>query len=241
LCKNFGALSVLRDVSFTIDDEELSVVIIGPNGAGKTTLFNLITGELAPTEGSIYLFGRDVTRVSRYRRTHLGMARTFQLVDLFPYFTVLENLLLSLQAHEPFRYQMLRPIEAYGGLYIKAESLLKEMHLWDKRDLPISVLSHGEQRLIELLMGIAAGPKIILLDEPTAGLTSSESEWLSGIIQRLLQDVTTVMIEHDMNIAFTLAERIIVLHQGTIVADSSPEEIRGDPKVREVYLGTDVG
>jgi len=239
LSKNFGALMVLYDISFAINREERSVAIIGPNGAGKTTLFNLITGELTPSGGRVYLFSKDITKLPCHRRTHLGMARTFQIVDLFPYFTVMENLLLSLQAHEPFRYQMFRPITAYGNLYDKAEGLLREMNLWEKKDFPITVLSHGEQRLVELLMGIAAGPKILLLDEPTAGLTSSESEWLSNIIQKLLQDVTAVIIEHDMKIAFTLAERIIVLHQGFIVADGNPEEIRTNSKVREVYLGTE--
>lgn len=239
LSKDFGALRVLDGISFAINSEERRVVIIGPNGAGKTTLFNLITGELPPSRGRIYLFDRDVTKVPSYRRTHLGMARTFQIVDLFPYFSVMENLLLSLQARESSRYQMIRPMTAYGSLYRKAEDLLKKMNLWEKRDFPLTVLSHGEQRLVELLMGIGAEPRVLLLDEPTAGLTSSESEWLSNIIENLLQNVTTVMIEHDMKIAFTFAERMIVLHYGRIVADGNPDEIRSNPSVREVYLGTD--
>ncbi|MDY7035434.1 MAG: ABC transporter ATP-binding protein [Thermodesulfobacteriota bacterium] len=239
LAKSFGALTVLHDISFTITSEESRVVIIGPNGAGKTTLFNLITGELTPSEGRTYLFSNNVTKMPCFRRTHLGMARTFQITDLFPLFTVMENLLLALQAHEPFRYQMFRPITAYGHIFEKAEGLLKGMDLFEKKDLLINTLSHGETRLVELLMGIATRPKIILLDEPTAGLTSSESEWLSNIIQKLLQNVTSVIIEHDMKIAFKLAERIIVLHQGRILADGDPEEIRANPKVREVYLGTE--
>jgi branched-chain amino acid transport system ATP-binding protein len=238
LYKNFGALQVVRDLSFTIPAEERRVVIIGPNGAGKTTLFNLISGELPSSGGTIHLFGRDVTRMPCYRRTRMGLARTFQITDLFPYFTLMENLLLALQAHDPCAYQMLRPLRSYGHLYEKAETLLREMKLWEKRDFAITALSHGEMRLVELMLGIAGGPKILLLDEPTAGLTRSEGVWLASMIQHLLKDVTLLIIEHDMQIAFALAERIIVLHQGTIVADGKPEEIKTNPRIKEIYLGT---
>jgi branched-chain amino acid transport system ATP-binding protein len=238
LYKNFGALQVVRDLSFTIPAEERRVVIIGPNGAGKTTLFNLISGELPPSGGTIHLFGRDVTKMPCYRRTRMGLARTFQITDLFPYFTLMENLLLALQAHDPCAYQMLRPLRSYGHLYEKAEKLLRQMKLWEKRDSAITALSHGEMRLVELMLGIAGGPKILLLDEPTAGLTRSEGVWLANMIQNLLKDVTLLIIEHDMQIAFALAERIIVLHQGAIVADGKPEEVRTNPRIKEIYLGT---
>jgi branched-chain amino acid transport system ATP-binding protein len=238
LYKNFGALQVVRDLSFSVPAEERRVVIIGPNGAGKTTLFNLISGELPPSGGSIHLFGHDVTKMPCYRRTRLALARTFQITDLFPYFTLMENLLLALQAHDPCAYQMLRPRRSYGHLDEKAEKLLREMKLWEKRDSAITALSHGEMRLVELMLGIAAEPKILLLDEPTAGLTRSEGVWLANMIQDLLKDVTLLIIEHDMQIAFALAERIIVLHQGTIVADGKPEEIKTNPRIKEIYLGT---
>ena len=238
LCKNFGALQVVRDLSFSMTVEERRVVIIGPNGAGKTTFFNLISGELPPSEGTIHLYGRDVTRMPCYRRTRLGLARTFQITDLFPYFTLMENLLLALQAHDPCAYQMLRPLRTYRHLYEKAEKLLVEMKLWEKKDFVITSLSHGEMRLVELMMGIAGGPRILLLDEPTAGLTRSEGVWLANMIQNLLKDMTLLIIEHDMQIAFALAERIVVLHQGAIVADGKPEEIRTNPRIKEIYLGT---
>ncbi len=238
LYKNFGALQVTRDISLTIADEERRVVIIGPNGAGKTTLFNLISGEISATEGTIHLFGRDVTKMACFRRTSLGLARTFQVTDLFPFFTLMENLLFALQAHDPCAYQMLRPLRSYVHLYEKAEKLLRDMKLWDKRDFVITALSHGEMRLVELMLGIAGNPKVLLLDEPTAGLTRSEAVWLSKMIQDLLKDVTLLIIEHDMQIAFALAERIIVLHQGAVVADGSPEEIRMNPRIKEIYLGT---
>jgi branched-chain amino acid transport system ATP-binding protein len=238
LSKNFGALAVLDNLSFEIRAEERRVVIIGPNGAGKTTLFNVISGELLPSRGVIHLFGKDVTNMPCHRRTRLGLARTFQVTDLFPYFTLMENLLLALQAHDPCKYQMLRPLSSYDHLYEKAEQLLKEMKLWEKRDLLISMLSHGETRLVEILLGVAASPRILLLDEPMAGLTTSESVWLAGIIQNLLKDVTLIIIEHDMTIAFGLAERMIVLHQGEIAADGTPEEIRVNQRCKEIYLGT---
>jgi branched-chain amino acid transport system ATP-binding protein len=165
LSKSFGALSVLDNLSFDFWAEERRVVVIGPNGAGKTTLFNLISGELLPSQGTIHLFGRDVTRMPCHRRTRLGLARTFQVTDLFPYFTLMENLLLALQAHDPCKYQMLRPLSTYNHLYKRAEELLKEMNLWEKKDLLISMLSHGETRLVEILLGVAANPKILLLDE----------------------------------------------------------------------------
>jgi len=217
------------------------VVIIGPNGAGKTTLFNLIAGELAPSAGKVYLFSKEVTKMRCYCRAHLGLGRTFQVIDLFPYFTVMDNTLLALQAQQPFRYQMFRPITAYTNLHDKAKALLEGIGLWQKRDFAITALSHGEMRQVELILGLAMEPKLLLLDEPTAGLTSSESQSLAEIIRDLLQDVTVVIIEHDMKVAFTLAERIIVLHQGEIVADGKPEDIRTNPKVREVYLGEEVG
>ena len=213
------------------------VVIIGPNGAGKTTLFNVITGELAPSAGKVHLFSRDVTKMPCHRRTHLGLGRTFQVTNLFTYFTVMDNILLALQAHRPFRYQMFRPITGYPVLYDRARELLEGIGLWEKQNFLIAELSHGEMRKVELILGLAVEPKILLLDEPTAGLTSSEAESFGHIIRDLLRDVTVVIIEHDMKVAFALADRIIVLHQGEIVADGEPQEIKANPGVKEVYLG----
>ena len=241
LSKSFGAINVLRDITFSVTREERRIVIIGPNGAGKTTLFNLISGELPSSGGSIHLFGRDVTRMPCYRRTRLGLARTFQISDLFPDFTLMDNVLLALQAHDSCSYRMLRSLRSYSHLYEKAETLLTEMKLYDKRDYPIASLSHGETRLAEIILGIAAGPKVLLLDEPTSGLTSSEGVWLAHLIQNLLKDITILMIEHDMNIAFDLADRMLVLHQGEMVADGEPEEIRKNARVKEIYLGTHHG
>ncbi|MBI5444632.1 MAG: ABC transporter ATP-binding protein [Deltaproteobacteria bacterium] len=237
LSKSFGALTVVFDVSFTVAAEERRIAVIGPNGAGKTTLFNLISGEFLPTQGTVRLFGTDVTKTPAHRRTSLGLARTFQVTDLFPQFTLRENLLLALQAHDRCRYGMFRPLSEHRHLWERAEELLKELKLWEKRDYPVGALSHGETRLVEILVGVAGRPKLLLLDEPMAGLTSSESVWLAGIIRNLLKDVTVLMVEHDMSIAFELAERMIVLHQGELVADGEPAEIRANQRCRNVYLG----
>jgi branched-chain amino acid transport system ATP-binding protein len=228
---------VLREVSFALEQGGPRVIIIGPNGAGKTTLFNIITGELPPSSGKIHLFTKDVTKMQCYRRTHLGLGRTFQIIDLFPDFTVMENTLLALQAHKMSCFHMIRPLASYRNLYDKGKALLESFSLWEKKDFPIRALSHGEMRHVELILGLAMEPRILLLDEPTAGLTSSESEKLAHLIQNLSRDITLVIIEHDMKVAFALAERMIVLHNGEILADGDPQEIRANSRVKEVYLG----
>ena len=228
---------MLRDISFALEQGGPRLVIIGPNGAGKTTLFNIITGELTPSSGKIHLFSRDVTKMECHRRAHLKLGRTFQIVDLFFDFTVMENILLALEAHETSCFHMIRPLSLYKNMYGKARTLLERFGLWEKRDFPIRTLSHGEMRHVELILGLATEPKILLLDEPTAGLTSSESERLAHLIQNLSRDITLIMIEHDMKVAFALAERMIVLYNGEILVDGKPEEIRANPKVKEVYLG----
>ena len=213
------------------------MVIIGPNGAGKTTLFNIITGELSPSGGKVFLFSKDVTKMQCYRRTHYGLGRTFQIVDLFPNFTVMENTCLAFLPHETSCFRMIRPFSAYKKLHEKARALLEGFGLWEKREFPINALSHGEMRHVELILGLAMEPKVLLLDEPTAGLTSSESQKLASLIESLHRDISLVMIEHDMKVAFSLAERLIVLHQGEVLADGEPEKIRANSKVKEVYLG----
>lgn len=241
ISKDFGSLSVLRDVSFSINDTERIVSIIGPNGAGKTTLFNVISGEYSPKRGKVYFFSKDITKMRRYRRPHLGLSRTFQITDLFPNFTVNENIVLALQARERFRYQMLRAITGYTHLYEKADALLEKVNLLHKKSVTLSGLSHGEMRLVELLLGFALQPTVLLLDEPLAGLTSSESEWIAGLIKDLSKNVIVILIEHDIKIAFMLAERVLVLHQGVIIADGPPEAIKENKKVRQIYLGREVG
>ena len=240
LCKNFGRLVVMDDVSLTVNSDDGRVVIIGPNGAGKTTLFNLISGEVPPSSGNIFLFLKDITRMPNHKRCHLGLSRTFQVVNLFSNFTVMDNVLMALKAHAPFRFQMLRPLASFKEIFKRATTLIEQIGLFEKRNFTINTLSHGEMRQVELMMGIACNPKVLLLDEPAAGLTSSEAKEFLALLKRISGEITLITIEHDMTVAFELADRIIVLDQGQILADGKPSEIAINPRVREVYLGEDL-
>jgi branched-chain amino acid transport system ATP-binding protein len=214
-------------------------VILGPNGAGKTTLFNLITGLLSPLTGTIRLFGDDVTALSPYRRARLGLGRTFQINTLFPRLTVLESVILAVQGADAARFSLWRPRSAYRHLEERAQDLLVEWNLADRRDVPTRELSYGEQRQVELLLALAGRPRALLLDEPTAGLSAVETAAVVGMIQRFPRDVTVLLIEHDMDVALTLAERVTVMHQGRVLADGTRDEVRADARVTEIYLGSE--
>jgi branched-chain amino acid transport system ATP-binding protein len=211
--------------------------LIGPNGAGKTTLFNLISGTLPVSGGAISLFGQDVTRAPTHRRAALGLARTFQITNLFPDLTVLENCLLAVQALLPVKFSMLRPVTAYGTLRERARAMLEAVGLEAVAEARVNVLSHGEQRQLEIALALAGRPRVLLLDEPTAGLSPAESRLMAALLARLDPAITVLMIEHDMDIALELSPTVTVLHYGRVIADGSREEIRADPQVREIYLG----
>lgn len=236
LSKNFGGLWAARDVSLEIEEGERRA-IIGPNGAGKTTLFHLISGFLFPSSGRIYLFGRDVTDLQAHRRAALGMARTFQVTNLFQKLTLFENILLGVQAIQRARFCFYRPITSFREIILEVERLLKEWNLWEKREVLLKNLSYGEQRQIEVIMALATKPRLLLLDEPTSGLSPAETAMVTSIIKRLPREITTILIEHDMDVAFEIAEKITVLHFGSILAEGSLEQIKGNPKVTEIYLG----
>ncbi len=212
--------------------------LIGPNGAGKTTLFNLISGDLSPSGGRIILFGRDVTNLPPHRRAALGLARTFQITNLFPSLTVLENLLLAVQALERTKLSLVRPVTSYPHLYERARAILDSVGLGDKEEEVVRNLSHGEQRQIEVAMALASRPRLLLLDEPTAGLSLAESRLMTGLLKRLDAGITLLIIEHDMDVAFALTDRVTVLHNGKVVADGGRDEVKADPLVREIYLGS---
>ena len=211
--------------------------LIGPNGAGKTTLFNLISGTLPVSGGAISLFGQDVTRAPAHRRAALGLARTFQITNLFPDLTVRENCLLAVQALSPVKFSMFRPLSAYGALRARAHATLEAVGLDAVADARVNVLSHGEQRQLEIALALAGRPRVLLLDEPTAGLSPAESRLMAQLIAGLDPAITVLMIEHDMDIALELSPQVTVLHYGRVIADGSREEIRADPQVREIYLG----
>jgi branched-chain amino acid transport system ATP-binding protein len=240
LSKSFGGVQALQDISFSVEAGR-KLAIIGPNGAGKTTLFNVLNGQLSATAGRVYIFGQDITTMPTHRRIHLGEARSFQLSSLFPSLTVLENILFAIQGTRPHRFQMLRPITAYKHLFFKAEELLESMDLWGKRDYLVKAISYGEQRKLEIALSLASEPKLLLLDEPSCGLTGAESADLIKMIRNLGQDITVLIVAHDMDLVFGLADRIMVLHYGQIIAEGTPEEIQADPRVQEIYMGLEEG
>jgi branched-chain amino acid transport system ATP-binding protein len=237
LTHDFGGLRALDGVTLDVADGERRV-ILGPNGAGKTTLFNLVTGLLRPTTGRVRLLGHDVTRLSSHRRARLGLGRTFQITTLFPRLTVLDSVLLAVQGADGARFALHRPLGAYRHLVQRAEALLDEWGLRMRRGVAAHLLSYGEQRQLELVLALAARPRVLLLDEPTAGLSPGETASVVGLVRRLPREMTILLIEHDMDVALELAERVTVLHHGRVVADGPTEAVRRDPRVTEIYLGT---
>lgn len=238
LSKNFGALPAVNNVSFTVERGQ-RWAIIGPNGAGKTTLFNLLNGLISPTSGQVYLFSQNVTHLPIHRRIALGLGRTFQVTSLMPDLTVLDNILLAIQALKPYRFSMFRPQSTYHDLSDEARILLEQWNLWERRDILIRNLSYGERPKVELIMALASKPKLLLLDEPTSGMNLAETEAIMAMIKNLERDITILLIAHDMDLVFGLdLDHITVLHYGQIVAEGMPQEIKADPRVREIYLGT---
>ena len=238
LSQSFGGLTVIEDISFSLGSAE-KVALIGPNGAGKTTLMNVLSGFITPVAGRIYLLGKDVTNMSSHGRVSLGLSRSFQINTLFPKLSLLMNVLLAIQGIQPTRYQMIRPITAYKDNLKRAQELLELVDLWGEKESPITALSHGQQRQVEIILALASKPRLLLLDEPSAGLTSGETMNLVHMIRNLMGDSTVFFCAHDLDLVFSLAERVVVLYYGQIVAQGPPEEIQIDPKVREIYFGTE--
>jgi branched-chain amino acid transport system ATP-binding protein len=237
LSKSFGGLRAVRDVTLKIMPGDRKA-IIGPNGAGKTTLFNLITGIFPATSGQVVLFGQDVTRWPSHRRTALGMARTFQITSLFPKLTVLDNVLLAIQGLRRSKFVMWRFLSSYRDFYDRADGLLERARFLDRKDTEVRYLSHGEQRQLEIILGLASDPKILLLDEPAAGLSSGESSEMIRFLAHLDRNLAILLIEHDMDVVFDVAEHISVLHFGEVLEAGAAEQIRRSEKVQQVYLGT---
>ena len=237
LSKSFGGLHAVRDVNLKIMKGDRKA-IIGPNGAGKTTLFNLITGIFPATSGQVLLFGQDITKWPSHKRTALGMARTFQITHLFPKLTVLDNVLLAINGLRKSKFVMWRLLSSYKDIYDKAHQLLEQAEFLDRKDTEVRYLSHGEQRQLEIVLGLASDPKILLLDEPAAGLSSGESHEMAAFLDRLDPDLAILLIEHDMDVVFDFAHQISVLHFGEVLETGVPESIKNSKKVQEIYLGT---
>ncbi|HLF75601.1 MAG TPA: ABC transporter ATP-binding protein [Anaerolineales bacterium] len=237
LSKSFGGLDAVRDVDLRVFAGDRKA-IIGPNGAGKTTLFNVITGMLPATSGQVLLFGQDVTGWPSHRRTALGMARTFQITSLFPKLTVFDNVLLAIAGLRKMKFVMWRLLSSYRDLYEKAHHLLEGVGYSDRKDVEVRNLSHGEQRQVEIVLGLASDPKLLLLDEPAAGLASGESREMAEFLKRLDPGLAILLIEHDMDVVFDVVDHISVLHFGEMVEDGATHQIRRSDKVRKIYLGT---
>jgi branched-chain amino acid transport system ATP-binding protein len=236
VCKAFGGLKVTCDVTLDIAPGERRL-IIGPNGAGKTTLFNLITGELTPDSGAVILNGDDITRVPSRRRAHLGLARTYQIITLFGRDTILRNVTLALLGLSELRWNAFIDLDREQHLIDAARQALARVGLEHIAERPLAETSYGERRRVEIAMALAQNPKVLLLDEPFAGLSLDERRDVQKLLLAIPRDVTIVMIEHDMDVALEFAERISLLHFGEVIVEGSRAEVVADPRTREVYLG----
>ena len=232
----FGGLAVVSDVSLRIS-EGARFGIIGPNGAGKTTLFNLLSGEIRPSAGTVMLFGADITRLPPYRRAQLGMGRTFQITRVFNDLTVRQNLTLALHGLERSKLRMLRPWRRYRAQQARVAELAASFGLGQRLDLVARELSHGELRELEVLLALAGQPRVLLLDEPAAGLSPAERLDIQALLKALPSSLTLVMIDHDMQVLREVVDWIAVLHNGNLVTEGPTARIQNDPAVRELYLG----
>jgi branched-chain amino acid transport system ATP-binding protein len=236
LSKRFGGLPATKDIALRVMPGERRL-IIGPNGAGKTTLFNLVTGDLDPDEGSVKLFGHELIGVPTQQRVHLGLARTYQILTLFPRETLMHNVVLALLGLDKLRWNPWTALARHNELYAAAREALGRVGLGDRGDRVVAETSYGERRRLELAMALAQKPKVLLLDEPLAGLSQAERQAVRGLLDAIPRDVTIVMIEHDMDTALAFAERITVLHYGEVIVEGTRAEVVADPRTREVYLG----
>jgi branched-chain amino acid transport system ATP-binding protein len=238
LVKTFGALRASDGIAFSVPEGETHAVI-GPNGAGKTTLIGQLAGTLLPDSGSIRFAGEDVTRQPAPRRARRGLARTFQITSVFPEFTALENVALAVQAQSGHSFRFWRPAKGDPSLAGPAAQFLDEVGLAERRDVVAANLSHGEHRQLEVAIALATRPRLLLLDEPMAGMGIEESQRMIGLLGTLKRRLTIVLVEHDMDAVFRLADRISVLVYGRIIATDTPERIRHNEEVRKAYLGED--
>jgi branched-chain amino acid transport system ATP-binding protein len=236
LKKAFGGLVVTQNVSLSIRPGERRLMI-GPNGAGKTTLFNQISGDMRPNSGQIKLFGTDITPLAPYQRAHLGLSRTYQIITLFSGDTLEHNITLGLLGLRPSRWQMWRPLSSYGDLATEARRILDTVGLLHLADHPISEIAYGEKRRVELAIALAQKPRVLLLDEPLAGLSNTERAAVKALIASIARDTTLIMIEHDMDTALDLAETVTLLNYGRIIVDGERDAVIADERTREVYLG----
>jgi branched-chain amino acid transport system ATP-binding protein len=237
LNKRFGLAEIIRGVDLSIDRGERHA-IIGPNGAGKSTLFNLITGKYHPTSGSVLLEGNDVSDLSPFQINRMGLSRSFQITNIFPKMSVFENIRCGLLYTMGYKYSFWHLVNRQTKLTERADEILEQINLSDRRNLLAGVLTYAEQRALEIGITIAGGADIIMLDEPTAGMSASETDYIVDLIRQVTEGKTLVIVEHDMGVVFNLADRISVLVYGEIIESDTPEMVRASQKVQEAYLGT---
>ena len=236
LVRSFGGIKATDNLSLDVAKGELHA-IIGPNGAGKTTLISQLTGQLMPNSGAVHFAGRDVTRLPSYQRSRLGLARSFQITSLLPNFTAADNVALAAQAHDGHSFRFWGAARKEKHLRDAAQAALTRVGLAKRADVPVSELSHGEQRELELAVALATKPQLLLLDEPMAGLGVTESARMVALLKELRKEVTIVLVEHDMEAVFALADRITVLVYGRVIASGDPDAIRNNEEVKRAYLG----
>jgi branched-chain amino acid transport system ATP-binding protein len=234
--KDFSGLKVLMGVTFTVKANEKHA-IIGPNGAGKTTLFNIISGKYRPSSGSILFRENEVGGLSPYILNHLGMCRSFQITNIFQNLTVFENVCAGVRSHAGLRYHLFRTLDRQLKIIARAEQIIEQVGLAEVKQRPAYELSYGQQRALEIGITLSSEPELVLLDEPTAGMTREETEEMVKLMMSVAENRTLMIIEHDMDVVFSLADTISVLHNGTILASGKPDAIRNDPRVKDAYLG----
>ncbi len=234
--RDFGALRAVDHVTMMVAPGERRAVI-GPNGAGKTTLFNLVTGELPLTNGKVVLLGRDISRMPAHKRVALGLGRTFQITNVFPGLTVEENVFLAAQGLKKIKLNFIRAMPRRGEIRDRAAKALDDAGLLEKRGAVTKELSHGEQRQLEIALALALRPKLLMLDEPAAGLSTAERATMADLVRSLPRDLTILLIEHDMDLALGLADQVTCLHYGKVIADDAPDGIAANREVQDCYLG----
>jgi branched-chain amino acid transport system ATP-binding protein len=237
--KRFGGVVATDDVALEVAQGEVHA-LIGPNGAGKTTLIGQISGSLRTDVGAIRFMERDVTALRQHERVGLGLARSYQITSIFKRFTVLENLALAVQARSGSSFSFWRPVAAEAALFDEARMVSREIGLAGRLEVTAGNLAHGEQRALEVGLALATRPRLVLLDEPMAGMGLEESQRMIALIERIRAGVTVLLVEHDMDAVFRLADRITVLVNGRVIATGRPEAIRADPQVRRAYLGDEL-
>jgi branched-chain amino acid transport system ATP-binding protein len=236
LYQDYSGLKVLFDVNLAVKTGERHA-IIGPNGAGKTTLFNVITGTYRPSQGEVVFQGKDITGLAPNEVVRLGMGRSFQITSTFSRLTAFENIRMGILSKKGIRFNILKLIDNMDDITRETDEVLKRINLHGERDIPASQLSYGKSRALEISMALATDPDLVMLDEPTAGMSVDETHNAVELIRKLTEGKTMVIIEHDMDVVFSLADRVTVLHLGTILASGPPEEIRENQEVKDAYLG----